>query len=223
MLTTAEMSPSCSNALKLIKAAKPLTRDLAVIEPAALRVQLLAKQLKSLLPFIALYEKQIAELFDAHPDSFLYRDLPGAGSALGPRLLTAFGTDRGRFDKPSELLSLSGVAPVRRASGKKTGKKASVHFRHACARAFMSSALARSVTALGPQPVTRPNAHAAKVTMPPCGRSPLNGFGSCSSAGNSVSPTILNAINRLCRSAAHSMRPPLSKARQTLLLTSAKL
>ena len=123
----------------LIKAAQPLTRDLAVIEPAALRVRLLAQQLKGLLPYIALYEKQIAELFDAHPDSFLYRDLPGAGAALGPRLLTAFGTDRDRFDKPTELLSLSGVAPVRRASGKKTGKKASVHFRQACPKFLRQS------------------------------------------------------------------------------------
>ena len=125
--------------LELLKAAKPLTQDLAVIEPAALRVRLLAQQLKSLLPYIALYEKQIAELFDAHPDSFLYRDLPGAGSALGPRLLTAFGTDRGRFDKPIELLSLSGIAPIRRASGKKTGKRASVHFRHACPKFLRQS------------------------------------------------------------------------------------
>jgi transposase len=125
--------------LELIKAAKPLTRDLAVIEPAALRVQLLAKQLKSLLPFIALYEKQIVELFGAHPDSFLFRDLPGAGAALAPRLLTAFGTDRGRFDNPTELLSLSGIAPVRRASGKKTGKRASVHFRHACPKFLRQS------------------------------------------------------------------------------------
>jgi hypothetical protein len=62
--------------LELIKVAKPLTRDPAVIESAALRVQLLAQQLKSLLPYIARYEKQIAELFDAHPDSFLFRDLP---------------------------------------------------------------------------------------------------------------------------------------------------
>jgi transposase len=125
--------------LELIKLAKPLTRDRAVIEPAALRVQLLAQQLKSLLPYIARYEKQIAELFNAHPDSFLFRDLPGAGPALGPRLLTAFGTDRGRFDYPIEFCSLSGIAPVRRASGKKSGKKASVHFRHACPKFLRQS------------------------------------------------------------------------------------
>src|SRR5260221_6235882 len=113
--------------LELIKTAKPLTRDPAVIEPAALRVQLLAHQLKSLLPYIARYEKQIAELFDAHPDSFLFRDLPGAGTALSPRLLTAFGTNRERFDYSIELSSLIGIAPERRASGKKSGRKASVH------------------------------------------------------------------------------------------------
>lgn len=131
--------PKLRERLELIKTAKPLTGDLAVIEPAALRVRLLAQQLRSLLPYIALYEKQIAELFDAHPDSLLFRDLPGAGPALGPRLLTAFGTDRSRFDKPTELLSLSGVAPVRRASGKRSGKKASVHFRRACPKFLRQS------------------------------------------------------------------------------------
>ena len=125
--------------LELIKAAKPLTRDPAVIESAALRVQLLAQQLKSLLPYIARYEKQIAELFGAHPDSFLFRDLPGAGDAMGPRLLTAFGTDRERFEHSTEISSLSGVAPVRIASGKKSGKYAPVHFRSACPKFLRQS------------------------------------------------------------------------------------
>jgi transposase len=125
--------------LELIKVAKPLTRDPAVIESTALRVQLLAQQLKSLLPYIARYEKQIAELFNTHPDSFLFRDLPGAGPALGPRLLTAFGTDRERFEHAIDLSSLSGIATVRRASGKKSGKKASVHFRHACPKFLRQS------------------------------------------------------------------------------------
>jgi transposase len=129
--------------LKLIKEALALTHDLAVIEPAALRVQMLAQQLKSLLPYIARYEKQIAELFDSHPDSFLFRDLPGAGSALAPRLFTAFGSDRSRFQCAQELASLSGIAPVRRASGQKSGKKgekkASIHFRHACPKFLRQS------------------------------------------------------------------------------------
>jgi len=55
--------------LELVQKAKPLTQDSAVIEPAALRVQMLARQLKNLLPDIARYDKKIAELFAAHPES----------------------------------------------------------------------------------------------------------------------------------------------------------
>jgi transposase len=121
--------------LQLIKEAKSLIRDPAVIEPAVLRLQMLAQQLKTLLPYIARYEQQIAELFDSHPDSFLFRDLPGAGSALAPRLLTAFGSDRDRFQAASELASLSGIAPVRKASG----KSATVQLRWACPKFLRQS------------------------------------------------------------------------------------
>ncbi len=125
--------------LALIKEAKPLTTDVAIIRPDALRVKLLARQLKSLLPFIAEYERRIAELFGSHPDRFLFDNLPGAGPALAPRLLTAFGTDRDRFEVAGDLLNLSGIGPVRIASGKKTGKNASVHFRHACPKFLRQS------------------------------------------------------------------------------------
>jgi len=77
------------------------------------------------------------------PESFLFRDLPGAGPAIGPRLLTAFGTDRGRFEHSIDFSSLSGIGPIRRASGKKTRKHASVHFRHACPKFLRQSSRVR--------------------------------------------------------------------------------
>src|SRR5450631_135953 len=58
--------------LSLLKEAKPLTTDLAIIRSHALKVKLLTQQLKSLLPFIAEYERRIAELFGSHPDRFLF-------------------------------------------------------------------------------------------------------------------------------------------------------
>jgi hypothetical protein len=58
--------------LALIKQAKALTTDVAIIRPNALRVKLLARQLKSLWPFIAEYERRIAEIFGSHPDRFLF-------------------------------------------------------------------------------------------------------------------------------------------------------
>ena len=54
-------------------------------------------------------------------------------------LLTAFGTDRGRFEDSIELCCLTGTGPVRRASGKRTGKNASVHFRRACPKFLRQS------------------------------------------------------------------------------------
>ena len=96
---------------------------------------MLAHQLKSILPYIARYEQQIAQLFDAHPASFLFRDLPGAGPRLAPRLLTAFGTDRDRFSQAIELGCLSGIAPVRKASG----KSATTPMRWACPKFLRQS------------------------------------------------------------------------------------
>jgi transposase len=126
--------------LERIQAAQPLVRDAAIIEAAALRVKMLAQQLKSLLPYIAIYEKQIAELFGSHPDHFLFSDLPGAGPALGPRLLSAFGTDRDRFSTAAEASTTFGIAPIRDLSGKRTAQKpGTVSYRHACPKFLRQS------------------------------------------------------------------------------------
>jgi transposase len=46
----------------------------------------------------------------------LFRDLPGAGKSLAPRLLVAFGSDRTRYDSASQLQRYCGVAPVKEKS-----------------------------------------------------------------------------------------------------------
>jgi transposase len=129
--------------LELIERAQPLTQDSAVIEAAAFRVQMLARQLKSLLADIVRYDEKIAQLFAAHPDRFLFENLPGAGAALAPRLITAFGSDPQRWESAQEIATLYAIAPVRRASGKRSGKKgerkASVHFRFAAPKFLRQS------------------------------------------------------------------------------------
>ena len=97
------------------------------------------QQLKGLLPDIARYEQNIAELFAAHPNHFLFDNLPGAGRALAPRLCSALGSDPERWQSAQEISTLHGIAPVRRASGKKTGKRASIHFRQACPKFLRQS------------------------------------------------------------------------------------
>jgi hypothetical protein len=83
--------------LELVKSAIPLTNDQALIKAGMLQVQCLVGQLRAVAKGIEKYEARLTELMDEHPDAALFRTLPGAGSALAPRLLAAFGTDRERF------------------------------------------------------------------------------------------------------------------------------
>ena len=95
-----------------------VTSDGALIEPLVIRVQILAKQLQTLHSGIKQLDQQIAQAMNQHPDAELFRPLPGAGAALAPRLLAAFGSDRTRYANAAELGSYSGILPVTRQSGK---------------------------------------------------------------------------------------------------------
>ena len=65
-----------------------------------------------------------------HPDAHLFTNLRGAGSALAPRLLCAFGSQRDRWEDAESLASVSGIAPVTEQSGKSRW----VHHRFVCAK-----------------------------------------------------------------------------------------
>jgi transposase len=105
--------------LELITQAVPLTEASALIESFALRVQLVVRQLQALGPVVAQYDRQIAEVFAAHPDAPIFASLPGAGPVLAPRLLAAMGSQRGRFASAKALQCASAIAPVTRQSGGK--------------------------------------------------------------------------------------------------------
>jgi len=104
--------------LQLIQSTVALTHDLAVVQAQSLAAQSLAQVLACLRPLIARYDRQIAELFAKHDDSAIFASLDGAGPALAPRLLVAFGTDRSRFAHPDAMPCYSGTAPVTEKSGK---------------------------------------------------------------------------------------------------------
>lgn len=104
--------------LAKIAAARPLTRDAAVVESGQRLVRAHVEQLLALLPTIAQYDLRLAELFQRHADAQIFHGLPGAGAALAPRLLAAFGTDRQRLSSAKQLQQYSGVAPVTRQSGR---------------------------------------------------------------------------------------------------------
>lgn len=103
--------------LEEIRVARALTSDAAILEVRIRTVRLLVAELKVLQEHIAGFADAIAKAFAAHPEHAFFRELPGAGANLAPRLLVAFGTDRSRFESAADLQRLIGVAPVTERSG----------------------------------------------------------------------------------------------------------
>jgi transposase len=113
-----------------IKKAQPLTQDSAVLLSSSMKVETLVQQIPLLTEAIERYDAKIAALFDQHDDSTLFGSFPGAGPALAPRLLAAFGSNRDRFECASEMQELSGIAPVT----EKSGEGIWIHWRLACSK-----------------------------------------------------------------------------------------
>lgn len=114
--------------ISAIKAASPLTSDDAIITPHRMLALVLVEQLRGILGAIKDYDVQIERIAAAHPDYDLFSSLPGAGVALAPRLLVAFGEQRDRFKNAGELQKYAGIAPVTERSGQKCW----VHWRWHC-------------------------------------------------------------------------------------------
>jgi transposase len=114
--------------LDQIRTARPLTTDPAVIESSALMALAQVDQLRALAAGLERLEEKLKQLFAAHPDHAIFTSFPGAGPALAPRLLAAWGTDRQRYAAAQDMECLSGAAPVTDQSGKKCW----VHWRLAC-------------------------------------------------------------------------------------------
>ena len=181
--------------IQRVEAGQPLTRDKAIIDAGTLTTLMLAQQLKALAPYIVLYEKEIAQLFAQHPDSALFNSLPGAGEALGPRLLSAFGSDRDRFTSPLEALSFFGIAPITERSGKSSW----VHFRWACPKflrqSFHEFASHSVGFVIGPRFFMTNKRPEVKAIMPLCVLWLTNGSVFFSVAGKPVNPTTHNFIS----------------------------
>ena len=114
--------------LRQISTARTLTDDPAIVDALSLAVQAEAAQLRPIIDWIARFDQTLAQQFASHPEHQLYETFPGAGPVYAPRLLTALGTDRSRWESPADLQCYSGIAPVT----EKSGKSCWVHRRLAC-------------------------------------------------------------------------------------------
>lgn len=106
--------------------------DPAIIAAYASEAQLLCRLLKELVQAKNQCEHELQELFQQHPDAFIFQSLPMAGDFLEPGLLVKFGDDRKRFPTPNSIQALAGTCPVTDQSG----KRKTVMFRYACDHEF---------------------------------------------------------------------------------------
>lgn len=121
--------------VKQIEKAQSLTSDAAVILSGVMMVRALVGQIRPLGTAIEEYDQQIQRIFRQHPDRVVFESFPGAGKALAPRLLAAFGADRDRFQTAVDIQELSGIAPVTERSGKSIW----IHRRWACPKFMLQS------------------------------------------------------------------------------------
>ena len=78
--------------IERIRSARLLCTDEAMLMPAAMAIKLLVNQLQQSRKTIQEFDDKIAEEMQRHPESHLFTNLRGAGPALAPRLLCAFGS-----------------------------------------------------------------------------------------------------------------------------------
>lgn len=114
--------------IQAIREAQPAVTDTAVLEAGVFTTRIYVPLLQQLNASLKICDTKIAELVRSHPETPLFENLPGAGPALLPRLIVAFGTDRERYQSAIELAQYSGIAPVTRRSG----KQETICYRRAC-------------------------------------------------------------------------------------------
>lgn len=121
--------------LDLIAAGRALCCDPVVVGTAKMWVEMIVKQIRMLNRAIKKYDDRISEVFKNHDDGSIFASLPGAGKQLAPRLLTAFGTNRDRYETAEEVQNYFGLSPVIVRSGKQEW----IHWRWHCPKFIRQS------------------------------------------------------------------------------------
>lgn len=111
--------------LALINRAVALTTEDARVSVAVLQLRCMLDQLEVFQKHVPLLDAEIKSVFNGHSNAALFRDLPGAGPQLAPRLCVAFGTITTLYPDAASLQKYAGIAPVL----EKSGSQAWTHWR----------------------------------------------------------------------------------------------
>ena len=143
--------------------------------------------IRILVEGIAELDRNIEAGVAAHPDFFIFDSLPGAGAARAPRLLAAFGSQRGCYGSAQEVQAYSRIAPVIERSGKRSGSISDGPPRSFFDKVFTSGLGVLLRNRPGHALTTSNNVNGARGTMLRSGHWPSNGSVSHSDAGKMVS------------------------------------
>ena len=183
MPTTALRAHLINARLDAIKTATPLTQDLAVIAPYRLQVLVLVEQLRTTLQAIERFDREIAELAPRLPDYSLFRDLPGAGPHLAPRLLAAFGEDRDAFSAPMSCRNTPALRRSPSAAARRAGCIGAGSAQLLCAKRLSNGPARPSTNHSGPLPTIANNATRAALIKLRCVPWRSSGFASSIAVG----------------------------------------
>jgi hypothetical protein len=165
------------------RSARLLTRDPAIIEVSVRIVRMLVAELRVLAEHITEFETAIEEAFAEHPEKSFFRELPGAGPVMAPRLLAAFGTARDLFPDPGSMQRYFGVAPSLRKAADAAGS-IGVGMRPSFCVKLSSSGPAKPWSSVpGLRPTTNSSGTNARATTPSCALWPSSGCASCGAVG----------------------------------------
>jgi transposase len=103
--------------LALIRQARALTTDEALVSVGIMQLHQLLDHLRVFHKHVPRLDAEIKAVFATHPNAALFRELPGAGPQLAPRLCVAFGTIQSLYPNPESMQKYAGVAPIREKSG----------------------------------------------------------------------------------------------------------
>lgn len=122
------------NVYKAIKKKQvPIDKVIARSKPGSMLA--IVTILRSVLAQINKFNNKLKELLDKHPDSEIFRSLPGADCTLASKFISCFGDDRTRFNSYQEPQALSGVVPIT----VKSGNYEKIRFRFACSKFFRNT------------------------------------------------------------------------------------
>ena len=103
--------------MKIIDDLEAVVTDKDLLEMYETEVLDLVDKIENLTQSIKRYEEKIDRKYHQSEDYEIFHSFPGAGEALGPRIMAFFGEDRSLYESVDDVLKASEIAPIKIESG----------------------------------------------------------------------------------------------------------